>query len=155
MIITNILQKKDVPLYEEEIKNILNDASEEINAYYNAITTQITNGIYDISDYLSDQYLIYSIKLDTTVVGIIILDIGGVYSTKVAHISLISVDRRYRRKGIALKALSYAISNIKQRFPVCNSVLLDVYSNNESAIALYRKLEFCELGKHMFLLIGE
>lgn len=56
------------------------------------------------------------------------------------YVSVLSVDEKHRGKGIGSSLLSESIEIAKRKN--CRRVLLDVYRDNEAAIALYEKLGF-------------
>ena len=56
------------------------------------------------------------------------------------YISVLSVDKKHRGKGIGSLLLRQAVNTARVRN--CKSVLLDVYGDNAAALALYEKFGF-------------
>jgi len=57
----------------------------------------------------------------------------------------IAVSPQYRRKDIAEKLIHVLVEKLKERDAIC--LVLEVRASNESAIALYDKLGFAEIGR--------
>lgn len=88
---------------------------------------------YDLKNYInSDIYNVYAYEIDNKIVGIIIYTI----LCEEAEILLIFVDENYRNKGIA----TLLINSIEEKN--VKSILLEVSTKNDSALALYNKLNF-------------
>lgn len=88
---------------------------------------------YDLKNYInSDIYNLYAYEIDNKIVGIIIYTI----LCEEAEILLIFVDENYRNKGIA----TLLINSIEEKN--VKNILLEVSTKNDSALALYNKLNF-------------
>lgn len=88
---------------------------------------------YDLKNYInSDIYNVYAYEIDNKIVGIIIYTI----LCEEAEILLIFVDENYRNKGIA----TLLINSIEEKN--VKNILLEVSTKNDSALALYNKLNF-------------
>lgn len=88
---------------------------------------------YDLKNYInSDIYNVYAYEINNKIVGIIIYTI----LCEEAEILLIFVDENYRNKGIA----TLLINSIEEKN--VKSILLEVSTKNDSALALYNKLNF-------------
>lgn len=88
---------------------------------------------YDLKNYInSDIYNVYAYEINNKIVGIIIYTI----LCEEAEILLIFVDENYRNKGIA----TLLINSIEEKN--VKNILLEVSTKNDSALALYNKLNF-------------
>ncbi len=125
-LLINIMSLDDL----EKIKNILNT---DFDDFWN----------YEIlKEELTSQNTIYFVaKIDNEIVGFagikIILD--------EADLMNIVVKKEHRKKGIASSLLNKLIVIAKEKN--LKSINLEVNANNLSAINLYKKLNFIEIGK--------
>lgn len=75
----------------------------------------------------------------------IIIGYCGVFITsKEAYINNIAVLQEFRKKGVASKILSEIINIAKEK--CCEFITLEVRESNTSAINLYKKLGFKQMG---------
>lgn len=93
--------------------------------------------VYNIREILDKDYeFIYVYEEDNNVLGFIQIE----KHFEVLDLINIAVSEDTRRKGIASKLIQYIIDNVEhERF------LLEVNSNNSSAIKLYQKFNFKEI----------
>ncbi len=93
--------------------------------------------VYNIREILDKDYeFIYVYEEDDNVLGFIQIE----KHFEVLDLINIAVSEDTRRKGIASKLIQYIIDNVEhERF------LLEVNSNNSSAIKLYQKFNFKEI----------
>lgn len=93
--------------------------------------------VYNIREILDKDYeFIYVYEEDDNVLGFIQIE----KHFEVVDLINIAVSEDTRRKGIASKLIQYIIDNVEhERF------LLEVNSNNTSAIKLYQKFNFKEI----------
>ena len=93
--------------------------------------------VYNIREILDKDYeFIYVYEEDNNVLGFIQIE----KHFEVLDLINIAVSEDTRRKGIASKLIQYIIDNVEhERF------LLEVNSNNTSAIKLYQKFNFKEI----------
>ena len=93
--------------------------------------------VYNIREILDKDYeFIYVYEEDNNVLGFIQIE----KHFEVLDLINIAVSEDTRRKGIAIKLIQYIIDNVEhERF------LLEVNSNNTSAIKLYQKFNFKEI----------
>lgn len=93
--------------------------------------------VYNIREILDKDYeFIYVYEEDNNVLGFIQIE----KHFEVLDLINIAVSEDTRRKGIASKLIEYIIDNVEhERF------LLEVNSNNTSAIKLYQKFNFKEI----------
>ena len=93
--------------------------------------------VYNIREILDKDYeFIYVYEEDNNVLGFIQIE----KHFEVVDLINIAVSEDTRRKGIASKLIQYIIDNVEhERF------LLEVNSNNTSAIKLYQKFNFKEI----------
>lgn len=61
-----------------------------------------------------------------------------------AEILNVSVAKNMQGQGVGSKLIEQVISELK---PSCDNIFLEVRESNHSAIALYEKYYFCELGR--------
>lgn len=88
---------------------------------------------YDLKNYInSDIYNVYAYEINNKIVGIIVYTI----LCEEAEILLIFVNENYRNKGIA----TLLINSIEEKN--VKNILLEVSTKNDSALALYNKLNF-------------
>ena len=88
---------------------------------------------YDLKNYInSDVYNVYAYIINNKIVGVIIYTI----LCDEAEILLIFIDENNRNKGIATSLIT-SIEDKKVK-----SILLEVSTKNEKALALYKKLNF-------------
>lgn len=88
---------------------------------------------YDLKNYInSDIYNVYVYVINNKIVGVIIYTI----LCDEAEILLIFIDENNRNKGIATSLIT-SIEDKKVK-----SILLEVSTKNEKALALYKKLNF-------------
>lgn len=80
--------------------------------------------------------LLYLAVIDEKIAGYILVLI----KRKDAKIYSLGVDSRYRSMGISSKLLQVALHEIKNRG--FKKIMLEVRSDNEKALALYKKFEF-------------
>ena len=71
------------------------------------------------------------------VIGRLIAPEGEIYR--------VAVDEAYRRRGVAYRLLDYAVKTSRGRG--LESLFLEVRSENEAAISLYRAYGFAEIGR--------
>lgn len=93
--------------------------------------------VYNIREILDNDYeFIYVYEEDNNILGFIQIE----KHFEVLDLINIAVSKTSRRKGIASKLIQYIIDHIEhERF------LLEVNSNNASAIKLYQKFNFKEI----------
>lgn len=90
--------------------------------------------VYNIKDILDRDYeCIYIYEENNTILGFIHIE----KHFEVIDLINIAVSESSRRKGIASKLIQYVLDTIDHE-----NFLLEVNSNNDSAIELYRKFNF-------------
>ena len=93
--------------------------------------------VYNIKDILDRYYeCIYIYEENNTILGFIHIE----KHFEVIDLINIAVSESSRRKGIASKLIQYVLDTIDHE-----NFLLEVNSNNDSAIELYRKFNFKEI----------
>lgn len=93
--------------------------------------------VYNIKDILDRGYeCIYIYEENNTILGFIHIE----KHFEVIDLINIAVSESSRRKGIASKLIQYVLDTIDHE-----NFLLEVNSNNDSAIELYRKFNFKEI----------
>lgn len=93
--------------------------------------------VYNIKDILDRDYeCIYIYEENNTILGFIHIE----KHFEVIDLINIAVSESSRRKGIASKLIQYVLDTIDHE-----NFLLEVNSNNDSAIELYRKFNFKEI----------
>ena len=93
--------------------------------------------VYNIKDILDRDYeCIYIYEENNTILGFIHIE----KHFEVIDLINIAVSESSRRKGIASKLIQYVLDTINHE-----NFLLEVNSNNDSAIELYRKFNFKEI----------
>lgn len=93
--------------------------------------------VYNIKDILDRDYeCIYLYEEDNSILGFIHIE----KHFEVIDLINIAISESSRRRGIASKLIQYVLDNIDHK-----SFLLEVNSNNDSAIELYRKFNFKEI----------
>ena len=93
--------------------------------------------VYNIKDILDRDYeCIYIYEENNTILGFIHIE----KHFEVIDLINIAVSESSRRKGIASKLIQYVLDTIDHK-----NFLLEVNSNNDSAIELYRKFNFKEI----------
>ena len=93
--------------------------------------------VYNIKDILDRDYeCIYIYEENNTILGFIHIE----KYFEVIDLINIAVSESSRRKGIASKLIQYVLDTIDHE-----NFLLEVNSNNDSAIELYRKFNFKEI----------
>lgn len=152
VVAISILSKADIDFYKKEINDISKKISKELNTYYNnAVGRNAASDIYDIKDYTDKDRILYGLYYNEIFVGIVSVNIKSIKTDQSAYISLIGIDKKYRRNGIAEKALLLIFKDIKEKHSDCLDICLNVLINNQSALSLYKKLGFSEISKNMFL----
>ena len=100
------------------------------------INENFTN-VYNIKNILDKNYeCLYVYEENNIILGFIHVE----KHFEVLDLINIVVDGSVRRKGIASKLIQYVIDNIEHE-----RILLEVNSNNDSAIRLYQKFNFKEI----------
>ena len=93
--------------------------------------------VYNIKDILDRDYeCIYIYEENNTILGFIHIE----KHFEIIDLINIAVSESSRRKGIASKLIQYVLDTIDHE-----NFLLEVNSNNDSAIELYRKFNFKEI----------
>lgn len=95
------------------------------------------NNVYDIQDILNKEYAyLYVFEEDNKIMGFIHVE----KHFEVLEIINIVVNPDYRKKGIASKLIQHSIDTMDHE-----RILLEVNSNNVSAINLYHKFNFKDI----------
>lgn len=79
------------------------------------------------------------VQIDNAIIGYAILRIEG----EDGHLTNIAVDKKYQRKSIAKKILSFILNLASENN--LSQVLLEVRPSNKAAIALYESFGFIKL----------
>lgn len=90
---------------------------------------------YNVENYIKSNDYIVLINDENIINAFLIVRINLDFY----ELEAIYVDEDYREKGIATKMINYLIENFIEKG---KEILLEVNSNNENAINLYKKFEF-------------
>lgn len=124
------------------IRNFLNEDLPQIVAIENQVALEPWDQAIFIS--CAKEYYFIVALIDNTVIGYGVMAIyNNIFE---AHILNLAVDPLWHRKGIGSKLIDYLIDLCAKNFNYqAYKLFLEVSTNNQSAILLYKKFNFIEL----------
>tara|TARA_Y100000590_G_scaffold97104_1_gene110413 strand:+ start:38134 stop:39021 length:888 start_codon:yes stop_codon:yes gene_type:complete len=123
---------------ENEIQEFTNTKNRIFNTHWGFAPNTI-------NDFNHEDFNFLLILNGNKIAGFLTLSILGEKDHMLGKISMIGIDEEFRKKGIGKLALENGISILKQKGVV--EVILDVDSENRSAISIYKKFNFYKTGE--------